>query len=365
MIEPKMNITNAYEDYLIDTSEQEYFDLCMGYGSVCLGHNFPPVVSAQVKQLKAYTSPGFIESSVYVQAKEAVEKYVEGYNVHGFYPSGANAVEIAVKMAMASNGKSKIISFANSMHGKTIFANKLGFESCLKDDNQIIRIPFVGEKEESEILEICENHMREGTISAVIIEPIQMSGGGFKASSNFYQSLQDLASRFGVLQIYDEILIGFHRTGSSFFFKTHNLKPDIVLGGKAMGSGFPIAVVLQEKTFITPEKFRGGGTYFNHPMACASVIATLKAYEQLDVETYITEIEKCVLEHLPAASLAGQGALWNINLGSQSNTKAVVKELMANKIIVSFYDQYIRFFPSFLVDLSKLTEACKIVKKFL
>lgn len=365
MIDLNGNITSAYGDYLLDASGQKYFDLCMGYGSVCLGHNYAPIVNAQIVQLQKYTAPGFIESAIYTEAKQAVEKYVEGYNVHGFYTSGANAVEIAIKMAMASNGRSKIISFTNSMHGKTLFANKLGFESFLEDDNQIIKIPFVGEQEESYILESCEKYMRQGTIAAIIIEPIQMSGGGFRATPQFYQRLQEIASRFGVVQIYDEILTGFHRTGHSFFFKNKGLKPDIVVTGKAMGSGFPISAILQKKSFTPPNTFRGGGTYFNHPMACASVIATLKAYKELNVEIHIAKIEKCVLGELPAEYVSGEGALWNIDLGSRSNANAVVEALFAHKISVSFYDTYIRFFPNFQVDLSKLREACQIVKKYL
>jgi len=365
MIELKMKIVSANGDFLVDEGGQEYFDLCMGYGSVSLGHNYAPVVNEQLKQLQTYASPGFVESTVYALAKQAVEKYAEGYYLHGFYPSGANAVEIAVKMAVASAGRPKIISFAKSMHGKTLFASKLGFESCREDSDQIIRIPFVGEKEESDILETCENYMRQGNVAAVIIEPIQMSGGGFKASPEFYNRLEELAICFGIIQIYDEILIGFHRTGSRFFYKAHGLKPDIVLAGKAMGSGFPVSAILLEKAFVIPGQFRGGGTYFNHPMACASIIATLNAYEQLDVASHIAKIENCILSHLPARSLSGQGALWNIDLGSLSNANAVVEELLANKIIVSFYGQYIRFFPNFRVDLSRLTEACQIVKRYL
>jgi acetylornithine/N-succinyldiaminopimelate aminotransferase len=365
MIDSKIKIVSASGDFLIDESGERYFDLCMGYGSVCLGHNYAPVVNAQIRQLQTYASPGFIQSEVYLQAKHAVEKYVPGYYVHGFYPSGANAVEIAIKMAMASKGLPKIISFDKSMHGKTLFANKLGFKSSLEDNDQIIRIPFVGEQEESEILKTCEDKMKLGDVAAAIIEPIQMSGGGFKASPGFYHLLEELAARFGVIRIYDEILIGFHRTGSSFFFKTHGLKPDIVLTGKAMGSGFPVSAVLLENAFITPAQFRGGGTFFNHPMACASVIATLDAYEQLQVALHIAGIERCVLEHLPAQSLSGMGALWNIDLGSAGNANSAVKELLANKIIVSFYDKYIRFFPSFQVDLSNLITACQIVKRYL
>ncbi len=365
MLDSKLKIVSAGGDFLIDDSGQEYFDLCMGYGSVCLGHNYAPIISAQQRQLQTYTAPGFIESDIYVQAKEAVEKYANGYRVHGFYPSGANAVEIAVKMAMTTTGRSKIISFANSMHGKTLFANKLGFESCLKDENQIIRIPFIGEQTESVVLEACEKHMSQGNVAAFIIEPIQMSGGGFRASTEFYHRLQELATRFEVLQIYDEILIGFHRTGSSFFFKTLGLKPDLVVTGKAMGSGFPVSAVLQEETYIAPENFRGGGTYFNHPMACASIVATLKAYEALNVEAHISQIESCVLGNLPKEVLSGQGALWNIDLGSPEIANATVKALHENKVIVSYYGQYIRFFPNYQVDLSKVSEACQLVNQFL
>jgi acetylornithine/LysW-gamma-L-lysine aminotransferase len=360
-----MKIVSANGDFLIDDSGCKYFDLCMGYGSVCLGHNYMPVVNEQIRQMQTYSSPGFIESAVYTQAKALVEKHVDGYYVQGFYPSGANAVEIAIRMALVSNEKPKIISFSKSMHGKTIFANKLGLESYLEDDNQIIRIPFFGKKTEHEILEICEAQMQSGDVAAVIIEPIHMSGGGFKGLPQFYRSLEQLAVHFRVIQIYDEILTGFYRTGSSFFFKTQGVKPDIVLAGKAIGSGFPVSAIMIEKTFVIPDKFRGGGTFYNHPMACASIVATLNACAQLDIAALTNEIERCILRHLPAQHLSGQGALWNIDLGSVSNANAAVKELFDNKIIVTYYDKYIRFFPSFQVDLSLLIKACQIVKRYL
>jgi acetylornithine/succinyldiaminopimelate/putrescine aminotransferase len=120
-----------------------------------------------------------------------------------------------------------------------------------------------------------------------------------------------------------------------------------------------------EKTFVIPAEFRGGGTFFNHPMACASIVATLNACGQLDVVALTNEIELCISRHLPAQHLSGQGALWNIDLGSVSNANAAVKELFTNKIIVTYYDKYIRFFPSFQVDLSHLTKACQIVKRYL
>nr|WP_315423576.1 aminotransferase class III-fold pyridoxal phosphate-dependent enzyme [uncultured Pedobacter sp.] len=365
MIELKINITTADGDFLIDESGQKYFDLCMGYGSVSLGHNYAPVVNAQIKQLQTYSSPGFIESAIHIEAKALVEKHLEGYYLHGFYPSGANAVEIALKMAMLATGRPKIISFANSMHGKTLFAGKLGFESCLDDNDQIIRLPFVGEKDESHILQICEENMRHGDVAAVIIEPIQMSGGGFQASAAFYHSLQALAARFGVIQIYDEILVGFYRTGSLFFYKTRGLKPDVVLVGKAMGSGFPVSAILLQNGFTIPQQFRGGGTYFNHPLACASIIATLNAYKELDIESSFNKIESTILKHLPAKHLAGKGALWNIDLGSADNANSAVAALLDNKIIVSFYGRYIRFFPNFNVDLSLLSKACELVKQYL
>lgn len=360
-----MKVVSASGDFLTDDSGFRYFDLCMGYGSVCLGHNYAPVVNEQLKQLQTFASPGFMESDIFVEAKQLVEKHVEGYHVHGFYPSGANAVEIAVKMAMLSKGLPKIISFAGSMHGKTIFANKLGFESYLQDDEQIVRIPFLGEKTEDDILKNCEAQMQSGNIAAIIIEPIQMSGGGFKGHPQFYRDLEQLAARFGVIQIYDEILTGFYRTGSSFFFKAQGVKPDIVLAGKAIGSGFPVSAIMVEKTFVIPDKFRGGGTFFNHPMACASIVATINACGQLDVIARTDEIESCILKHLPAQHLSGKGALWNIDLGSVINANAAVKELFANKIIVTYYDRYIRFFPSFQVDLTHLIKACQIVKRFL
>jgi len=365
MINLGLSIKAAQGDYLIDESGQEYFDVCMGYGSVSLGHNYTPVINGQIDQLNAYASPGFLDSSIFTRAKQEVEQYIDGYSVHGFYPSGANAVEIAIKMAVTSKDRPKIISFKNSMHGKTLFASQLGTTSCQQDESQIINIPFVDEKTESDILKACESHMCQGKIAAVIVEPVQMSGGGYRASRSFCHSLGELASRYDVIQIYDEILTGFHRTGIPFLFYALDVKPDIVLSGKAMGGGFPVSAILQKNSFTAPKNLRAGGTYFNHPLACASVIATLDAYRQLDVAVHINKIESCVMQNLPARNLSGQGALWNINLVSQKNTLALVEELFNKNIVVSFYDQYIRLLPSFRADISALSRVCQIVRQYL
>lgn len=365
MINHNIQLASAKGDYLIDTQGKRYFDLCMGYGSVSLGHNYKPIIEAQQNQLQTYTSPGFLESDISQKAKYVVEQLIEGYQVHGFYPSGANAVEIALKMAMASNKKTKIISFKNSMHGKTLFANTLGFNSCFKSEDHIIQLPFVGECTEEYILEQCKHYMGLGDVSAIIIEPIQMSGGGYQASPSFYLQLEQLAKQYGVIQIYDEILTGFYRTGELFFCKSHGLKPDLILGGKAMGSGFPVSVILESNTFSKPKHCRSGGTYFNHPLACASVIATLEAYQELQVNDRIKTIERCIKSHLPKEILSGSGALWNINIQSKYQMLDLVKSLKDHGIIVSFYDTYIRFFPNYQVDLLKLEEACNLVTPFL
>ncbi|WP_435263831.1 aminotransferase class III-fold pyridoxal phosphate-dependent enzyme [Tenacibaculum sp. nBUS_03] len=365
MINLNVNIKSAKGDYLIDTNNQQYFDLCMGYGSVSLGHNYSPIIKAQQQQIQEYSGPGFLKSTVYKTAKKKIEDYVKGYSVSGFYTSGANAIEIAIKMAFANNNKSKIISFENSMHGKTIFANKLGFESCLNNDNQILKIPFLAKQNESEILEACEIEMQSNLIAAIIIEPIQMSGGGFQASKDFYKSLSGLAKKYQVLQIYDEILTGFHRMGNLFCFYDYEVEPDIIVAGKSIGSGFPVSLILIKNSFKVSSSFRGGGTFHNHPVACASVIATIDAYTQLKVQDKIEAIDVCIKKYLPAQNLSGKGALWSLNMGTKENAFEAVNYLNRNKVIVSFYDKNIRFFPNFQVDTGKLAEVCKMIKPFL
>jgi acetylornithine/succinyldiaminopimelate/putrescine aminotransferase len=331
MIESDMKIVSASGDFLVDESGKQYFDLCMGYGSVSLGHNYRDLVSSQIKQLQTYASPGFADSAIYAKAKCAVEAFVPGYNLHGFYTSGTNSAEIAIKMAIATSGKAKIISFAKSMHGKTLFANKLGFDSFLEDAGQIMKIPFVADLPEDEVLNNCKRIMQQGNVAAIIVEPIQMSGGGAMASPSFYHQLQELAISFDVIVIYDEILTGFYRTGQPFFFRTHNVAPDIVLTGKAMGGGVPVSAILQKQGFEPANHFRGGGTYFNHPLACASVTAILKAFQKLDVAVHIQSIQNCILQHLPSESLSGMGALWNIDLKTTDNANAVEKNFCQKK----------------------------------
>jgi len=84
----------------------------------------------------------------------------------------------------------------------------------------------------------------------------------------------------------------------------------------------------------------------------------------LEIEQRISAIEDCVIENSSTQYLSGAGALWNIDLGSKRQAMELVNKLFNNRVIVSYYDQYIRLLPSYLIDTSELEDVCNIVRKF-
>lgn len=361
MLNANAVISSAQGDDLIDAAGRRYFDLCMGYGSVCFGHSYGPVVRAQQAQLAAYASPGFVGSSIYERAAGEIKSLLPDFTLHGFYTSGTDGVEIAIKMAMHATGRRRVVSFQNSMHGRTMLANALGFETAAPLPEHVCKLPFGPGVAEESVLDACAKAFASGDIAAVIVEPVQMSAGGFKASDSFYHRLQNLAEHAQVLQIYDEILTGFFRSGSALLGVERGLRPDIVVAGKAAGAGFPMSMVLQASSLVIPDGFRAKGTYFNHPMISASVAAMLTAARHEGVIQKVAAIEHCVTTLLPKERLGGKGAMWNISFRTQADCDAAVRRLADANVIVSYYANNIRFLPSFRVDLDRLRSVCKIV----
>ncbi|OUJ75976.1 aspartate aminotransferase family protein [Hymenobacter crusticola] len=262
---------------LWDDKGQQYLDFYGGHAVISIGHSHPHYVQRLTEQVQKI---GFYSNSVHIPIqRELAQKLgeVSGYPDYTLFlcNSGAEANENALKLASFHTGKSHVIAFKGSFHGRTSGA-------VAATDNPKIVAPFNANHSISFLpydLEEVERVLQEKLTCAVIIEPIQGVGGIIMPSDKFLQGLDELCRANGVVLIADEVQCGYGRSGKFFAHQHASIKPGIISVAKGMGNGFPIGGIL-----ISPE-FKAsygllGTTFGGNHLACAAALAVLEVIEQ-------------------------------------------------------------------------------------
>ena len=220
--------------YVIDKNGQRYLDLYGGHAVISIGHSHPHYVAAISSQLEKI---GFYSNSVLNPLqKELAKKLGElsGFDSYSLFMcnSGAEANENALKLASFHTGKSKVISFKKSFHGRTSAAVAI-------TDNPKIIAP-INQKADVVFLDLndldsVEKELQQGDVEAVIVEGIQGIGGIRIPQPEFLLGLRDMCSKYNAVYIIDEIQSGYGRSGRFFAFQYSGVIPDLITVAKGMG----------------------------------------------------------------------------------------------------------------------------------
>jgi acetylornithine/N-succinyldiaminopimelate aminotransferase len=262
----------AQGSYLWDQNGTKYLDLYGGHAVISVGHCNPYYVDMLTKQLNAIS---FYSNSVKISLQEELaEKLGElsGYPDYKLFlcNSGAEANENALKLASFHNGRTKVISFSKSFHGRTAGAvaatDNASIVAPVNYNKHVTFLPFND-------VEAAENGITE-EVCAVIVEGIQGVGGINVATDEFLQALRRKCDETGAILILDSVQCGYGRTGKFFSHQFSGIQPDIMSMAKGMGNGFPIGGIL-----ISP-KFKAsygllGTTFGGNHLACAAGVAVL------------------------------------------------------------------------------------------
>jgi acetylornithine aminotransferase len=261
-----------------DDKGQEYLDFYGGHAVISIGHSHPHYIRRIKEQLDRI---GFYSNAVQNPLQsELAEKLgtlsqCEDYNLF-LCNSGAEANENALKLASFQTGKSRVIAFNNSFHGRTSAAVAV-------TDNEKINAPINKQQKVTFLafddLDSLTREIEKGDVCAVILEAIQGVGGLDEPTTSFYRSLADLCKANGVLLIADEVQAGYGRSGKFFAFQYHGIQPDIITVAKGMGNGFPIGGVLIHE-HIKASYGILGTTFGGNHLACAAAMAVLEVLEQ-------------------------------------------------------------------------------------
>ena len=277
-----------------DDKGQEYLDFYGGHAVISIGHAHPLYVKRLKDQLDKI---GFYSNAVHnpLQVELATKlgqlSNCMDYNLF-LCNSGAEANENALKLASFQTGKSRVIAFKNSFHGRTSAA-------VATTDNEKINAPINKQQKVTFLpfndITAFENEIEKGDVCGVILEAIQGVGGLDEPSTEFFKKVEKLCKDHNVLLIADEVQSGIGRSGKFFAFQHHDINPDIITIAKGMGNGFPVGGVLIHER-IKASYGQLGTTFGGNHLACVATLAVLEVMEKEGLVENAKELGNYFLE---------------------------------------------------------------------
>ncbi len=293
-----MNLFNVYPLFDIEIAKGigcrtydnhgiEYLDLYGGHAVISIGHSHPYYVqklTQQLEHLVFYSNS--VQNKLQVELAEKLGK-ISGYDDYSLFliNSGAEANENALKLASFHTGRSKVVAFNKSFHGRTSAAVRT-------TDNPKIVAP-INEGFDIEFLALNDidavrKSLKKKDVCAVILEGIQGVGGIRIPEIEFLKALSEECKATGTMLILDEVQSGYGRSGKFFAHQYAGIRPDLITVAKGMGNGFPIGGVLISPIF-EPSFGMLGTTFGGSHLACTAAIAVL---DIIKVEHLIENAEK-------------------------------------------------------------------------
>ncbi len=276
-----LEVVRGEGPYLFTEDGTRYLDMFAGLAVNALGYAHPRVTAAISEQAGRYTHlSNYFLQRPQVELAELLLRHSGMARVF-FSNSGTEAAEGAIKIARrwgSTRGKTEIVSFTNSFHGRT-----MGALSMM--DRQKYREGFGPFLDQFRIAEFNNPASLErtagGKTAAVVLECIQGEGGVRPISRSFAETLTALQQRHGFLVVTDEIQSGVWRTGPFLASQHFALKPDLVLLAKPIGGGLPLGAILGNAGVASVlEPGMHGTTFGGNPVACAAGIAVLREIEE-------------------------------------------------------------------------------------
>jgi 4-aminobutyrate aminotransferase len=301
-------VTRAEGARLWDAEGREYLDFAGGIGCQNLGHGFPAVVAAIHEQVDRFLHQCFMVG-MYEPYVEVCRRLAELSPCRGdeqkslLVNSGAEAVENAVKIARAATGRPGVIVFDRAFHGRTsltlamtskVVPYKLGFGPFTPEVYRApAPYPLRGVSTEDALhgLELLfKQDVAPTSVACIVVEPVQGEGGFLVMPPEFLNALREVCDRHGIVFVADEVQSGVGRTGTVWAVEHHGVEPDLLVSGKSLGGGLPLAAVTGRAELMDAPGPGGlGGTFGGNPAACAAAAVVL---DEVATEAFRTRAEQ-------------------------------------------------------------------------
>lgn len=337
-----------------DFEGKKYLDFSSQLVNVNIGHQHPAVVAAIQEQagLLATIAPAHANATRAEAARLILEIAPEGFEKVFFTNGGADANENAIRMARQLTGRDKIISRYRSYHGNTGAAvvatgdwRRIPNEFARGHQHvfgpYLYRSEFWAETEEQEreraLTHLERTIQSEGpdTVAAILLETVPGTAGILTPPRGYLAGVREIADRYGIVLILDEVMAGFGRTGEWLALDAHGVRPDLITFAKGVNSGYvPVGgVIISEEIsrYFDDRVFPGGLTYSGHPLASASIVATITAMRSEGIVDNARRVganvigpllEELTAKHAVVGEVRGSGVFWAVELVEDRDTRA-------------------------------------------
>jgi len=354
--------------YVWDDKGKKYLDFMQGFGVGILGHKNQAVIQAIYDQLN---SLDICHGSLYNDARERfLEEFFKiapkSLSKAFLSNSGAESVELALKLARKYTGKKGFISFTGAYHGKTFGALSVTYSEKYKEGFgpllEPVRFLKYGDVE-------AINSADFNDIAGVIVEPIQGESGIVIPPDDFLPALREVTEKKGVPLIVDEIQSGMGRTGKWWAHQHWNIEPDIMTAGKGIGGGIPMGVTAVKEEIASVIKVgEHSSTMGGNPVASAAGAATIKEVGKLidDIpskgEMFVKGLKN--IQSKAVKDVRGKGLM--IALDLRFRFKDVLFAQLKNGLI-SLYSglTVLRYLPPYILSYRDIDDAIAIIEKSL
>lgn len=390
----------AEGSYIYTDDGRKLLDFTSGIGVTNTGHCHPKVVEAIREQagLFLHAQANIVIHKPMLQLVEELRKIVPpSIDSFFFSNSGAEAVENAVKIAKAATGRSNVIVFNGSFHGRThatmaLTTSKIGYRTgfgplpagiFVSPFPYAFHMKMTEEQTSAYALEQLEYLLASQTApkdtAAILIESVMGEGGYIVPPASFMKGLRGICDRHGIMLIFDEVQSGFGRTGKWFALEHFNVIPDIITSAKGLASGMPLSGVFS-RTDIMKKVDVGaiGGTYGGNAVACAAGVATIRAMrDEKMLENaadkgvqLMTGLRKFQEEYPQIGDVRGLGLMVGTEFivdGSPAKAKPLVKDVIHSAeekgmllLSCGTYDNTLRWIPPLNVTSEQINDGLNI-----
>lgn len=368
--------------YVWDTDGKKYFDFLSAYSAVNQGHCHPKIIGAMKDQAQklTLTSRAFY-NNVLGEWEEYITKYFK-YDKVLPMNTGAEADETAIKLCRKwgyekkgiPENQAKIIVCENNFHGRTVTIISMStdpdaYKGYGPYTPGFVTVPYND-------IEALEKELKDPNVAGFLVEPIQGEAGVYVPNDGYLKKSYDLCKQNNVLFIADEVQTGIARTGKLLACDHEDVRPDILILGKAVSGGaMPISAVLADDDIMLCIKpGEHGSTYGGNPVAAKVSIAALEVVKDEKLAENAEELGKIFREEVKKIDsdmielVRGKGLLNAVVIKPKNGKQAwdVCLALRDNGLLAKpTHDHIIRFAPPLVINKEEILKAVGIIKKTL
>jgi 4-aminobutyrate aminotransferase len=388
-------VSRAWGARIWDAEGREYIDFAGGIACQNLGHGNAAVVRAVHEQVDRFLHQCFMVGAYepYVAVAEKLDELWPGNAATKtlLLNSGAEAIENAVKISRAATGRAGVVVFDRAFHGRTnltmAMTSKLvykqGFGPLATDIYRApAPYPYRGVSTEDALhgLELLfKQDVDPKEVACIVLEPVQGEGGFIPMPPEFIRALREICDTHGIVYVDDEVQSGCGRTGTIWAIERYDVEPDLLVSGKTLGGGLPLAGVTGRAELMdAPHPGGLGGTFGGNPVACAAALAVLEELsapgfreraEQI-AKLLRTRLDEIAAKHAIVGEVRGLGAMLALELTEQNGdaSKAVTTAAREKGLVLlscGLYGNVIRLLPPLSATDEELERGLGILEEAL